>query len=213
MGRVRVALADDHQLVLDAVAALLEVDGDFDVVASASSGAQLLRTLVHTSADIVVLDVHMPGTDGFECLDAIRERHPDAKVVMLSGVDDPRVVQRALRHGASAFVKKGVDPRDLAAVLRQVVDETVVSPAVACDEDDDTARELRSLLTASELAVLEALARGLVNKQIAHELDIAQQTVKFHLTNVYRKLGVRNRTEAMRCAFESRLVDRDLAVV
>jgi DNA-binding NarL/FixJ family response regulator len=212
MARVKVALADDHQLVLDAVVTLLDIDGDFDVVAAASSGAQLLRTLAHTSADVVVLDVLMPGTDGLACLDAIRERHPDVKVVMLSGVDDPRVAQRTLRHGAAAFVKKGVDPRDLAAVLRQVLEQTVVSPSAVCEADESTL-ELRSLLTSSELAVLEALARGLVNKQIAHELDIAPQTVKFHLTNVYRKLGVRNRTEAMRCAFESRLVERDVVAL
>lgn len=213
MARVRVALADDHRLLLDAVTALLEADGDFDVVAAADSAAQLLRVLAQTSPDVVVLDVHMPGTDGLACLQVIRERHPRIKVVMLSGIDEPRVVQRALRLGAAAFVKKEVDPRDFAAVLRQALEETVASQPAGLEDADEGLQELRALLTPSELAVLEALARGLVNKEIARDLEIAQQTVKFHLTNVYRKLGVGNRTEAIRYAFERGLIDRELVAV
>lgn len=213
MARVRVVLADDHRLVLDTVRALLEADGGFDVVAAADSAAQLLRAVAQMSPDVVVLDVRMPGTDGLACLQLIRERHPRIKVVMLSGVDEPRVVQRALRLGAAAFVKKEVDPRDFAAVLRQTLDETVASQPVGLQDADDGLEEVRRLLTPSELAVLEALARGLVNKQIALELEIAQQTVKFHLTNVYRKLGVANRTEAIGYAFDRGLIDRVLAAV
>ncbi len=212
MPRIRVVLADDHRLVLEAVQAMLEDDGDFDVVAVAESARQLLPQVAQTAPDVVVLDVAMPGTDGFACLREIREKHPRVKVVMLSGHDEPRIAQRALRLGASAYVRKQVDPRDLASVLRQAVEETVASQPEALQESgerDDAA----ALLTVSELAVLRALARGLVNKQIAADLKIAPQTVKFHLTNVYRKLGVANRTEAIRFAFQHELVEPELVSV
>jgi DNA-binding NarL/FixJ family response regulator len=160
----------------------------------------------------LVLDVAMPGTDGFACLREIREKHPRVKVVMLSGHDEPRIAQRALRLGASAYVRKQVDPRDLASVLRQAVEETVASQPQALQEDAE-ADDAAAVLTVSELAVLRALARGLVNKQIAADLQIAPQTVKFHLTNVYRKLGVANRTEAIRFAFQHELFEPELVSV
>jgi DNA-binding NarL/FixJ family response regulator len=209
MPRIRVALADDHRLVLEAVRATLEEDGDFEVVAAAESARQLLSGLPCSSPDVVVLDVEMPGTDGFACLRELRERHPRVKVVMLSCHDEPRYAQRALRLGASAYVRKLVDPRDLASVLRQAVEETVAAQPAALQEQEVT-DDAASALTASELAVLRALARGLVNKQIAADLSIAPQTVKFHLTNVYRKLGVANRTEAIRFAFQHELVEPEL---
>jgi DNA-binding NarL/FixJ family response regulator len=212
MPRIRVVLADDHRLVLEAVQAMLEDDGDFDVVAVAESARQLLPQVAQLGPDVVVLDIAMPGPDGFACLREIRERHPRVKVVMLSGHDEPRIAQRALRLGASAYVRKQVDPRDLASVLRQAVEETVASQPEALQESAE-ADDASALLTASELAVLRALARGLVNKQIAVDLQIAPQTVKFHLTNVYRKLGVANRTEAIRFAFQHELVEPELVSI
>ena len=212
MPQIRVVLADDHRLVLEAVQAMLEDDGDFDVVAVAESARELLPQVAQKAPDVVVLDVAMPGADGFACLREIREKHPRVKVVMLSGHDEPRIAQRALRLGASAYVRKQVDPRDLASVLRQAVEETVASQPDALQENGET-DDASALLTVSELAVLRALARGLVNKQIAADLQIAPQTVKFHLTNVYRKLGVANRTEAIRFAFQHELVEPDLVSV
>jgi len=209
MPRIRVALADDHRLVLEAVRATLEEDGDFEVVAAVESARQLLSGLSCASPDVVVLDVEMPGTDGFACLRELRERHPRVKVVMLSCHDEPRFAQRALRLGASAYVRKLVDPRDLASVLRQAVEETVASQPAALQEDEQP-DQAAALLTASELAVLRALARGLVNKQIAADLSIAPQTVKFHLTNVYRKLGAKNRADAVRQAYQLGLIQRPL---
>ena len=213
MARVRVALADDHRLVLEAIRAVLDTDGDFEIVASTESGAELLRAVAQTSPELVVLDVTMPGIDGLACLQLLRERHPRVKVVMLSGVDDPRVAQRALRLGAAAFVRKDVEPGDFAAVLRHTLQETVAAQPAALQPATDAAAELRTLLTPSEVAVLEALARGLANKEIASTLEIAQQTVKFHLTNLYRKLGVANRTEAIGYAFERGLVEPELVTV
>ena len=166
-----------------------------------------------TEPDVIVLDVRMPGSDGLSCLQQLKERDPELTVVILSAIEEPRIAQRALRLGASAFVKKQVDPRDLAAVLRQAVEGTVLTQASMLSEADALLHEVQALLTPGELAVLTSLGRGLVNKQIAAELSIAPQTVKFHLTNVYRKLGVANRTEAIRYAFEHELVELEVAAV
>ncbi len=205
MGKKRVIVIDDHQLVLDAVTAVVEDDGEFEIVGTATSGHDLTSLLMRTEPDVVLLDLCLPGPDGIACLDVVRERKPSAKVIMLSGMDEPRVARQALDHGASAFVRKDVDPRDLVAVLRQTVEETVVSQLAVPDGDSESDASIAAL-TKSEVAVLEALARGRVNKQIAADLSVAQQTVKFHLTNIYRKLGVANRTEAIRYAYENGLV-------
>ncbi len=211
MARVRVVLADDHRLMVEVVRAMLEEDGDFDVVGTAGSAAEALRVVALTKPDIVVLDVRMPGPDGLSCLQQLKEQDPDLVVVILSGIEEPRIAQRALRLGASAFVKKQVDPRDLAAVLRQTVEATVLTQSAELNVANELLHEVQALLTPGELAVLSALGRGLVNKQIAADLKIAPQTVKFHLTNVYRKLGVTNRTEAIRYAFEHELVELEFA--
>ena len=213
MARVRVVLADDHRLMLEVVRVTLEEDGDFDVVGTARSAAEALRVVASTEPDVIVLDVRMPGSDGLSCLQQLKERDPELTVVILSGIEEPRIAQRALRLGASAFVKKQVDPRDLAAVLRQAVEATVLTQASMLGDADALLHEVQALLTPGELAVLTSLGRGLVNKQIAAELSIAPQTVKFHLTNVYRKLGVANRTEAIRYAFEHELVELEVAAV
>ncbi len=213
MARVRVVLADDHRLMVEVVRATLEEDGDFEVVGTAGSAAEALRVVALTEPDVVVLDVRMPGPDGLSCLQQLKAEDPDLTVVVLSGIEEPRIAQRALRLGASAFVKKQVDPRDLAAVLRQAVEATVLTQPAELNEANALLDEVQALLTPGELAVLCALGRGLVNKQIAADLRIAQQTVKFHLTNVYRKLGVTNRTEAVRYAFEHELVELEVASV
>lgn len=206
-------LADDHRLMLEVVRATLEEDGDFDVVGTARSAEEALRVVAATAPDVIVLDVRMPGSDGLSCLQQLKQRDPELTVVILSAIEEPRIAQRALRLGASAFVKKQVDPRDLAAVLRQAVEETVLTQSSMLGEADALLHEVQALLTPGELAVLTSLGRGLVNKQIAAELSIAPQTVKFHLTNVYRKLGVANRTEAIRYAFEHELVELEVAAV
>ena len=201
VGKVRVAVVDDHELVVTAICAALEDDDEVEIVAATTSPNRLLALLAQTAPDVVLLDLAMPEMDGIACLDLLLERDPHLKVVILSGVEETRAVQQALRSGAAAFVRKTVDPRDIVAVIRQAVEDTVVSQSslLLIDDEDD---ERAAVLTPSELAVLTLLARGLMNKQIAVELTLAQQTVKFHLTNVYRKLGVSNRTEAIRFAYE-----------
>ena len=204
---MRVVIADDHRLILDGVRRALESDGGFEIVGETQHGTEVMELVKHTTPDLVVLDVRMPELDGLTLLDELRSRYPDVKVVMLSASTSPDLVETALRKGASAYVVKSVDPADLPSTLRQVASGTVFSTVTVPSSEEPSAGHAAGL-TDREIAILGALARGLSNEQIAKELWVARQTVKFHLTNVYRKLGVKSRTEAIHRAYQLGLVDR-----
>jgi two-component system invasion response regulator UvrY len=210
MRRLKVLIADDHRLMLAAIRLALESASDIEVVAEAESGTQVLPLVSRHSPDVVLLDIRMPGMDGLRCLEQLKKRDPHVKAIAVSGVDDPQVIQAALQRGASAFILKYIDPRDLAAAIRQTVDGTVVQTMGmnGAPAGDDSAKDLG--LSDREVEILKALAGGLSNKQIAQQLWLAQQTVKSHLTNIYRKLDVASRTEAIRAAYEYGLVENPL---
>ncbi len=204
--KTKVLIADDHPLVRSAVRRALEDERDIEVVGEATTGAKVLPLVGQTRPDLVVLDLSMPHVDGLACLDQIRRRHPDVKVVILSASADPDRVQAALTRGATAYVVKSVDVRDLASALRQAVEGTVFHAIGVPHESDERLAESTGL-TKRELAVLKAVARGLTNQAIGREFWVSEQTVKFHLRNIFRKLGVASRTEAARYAFEHGLVE------
>jgi DNA-binding NarL/FixJ family response regulator len=206
---LRVVIADDHRLILDGIKRALEEDGGFDVVGEANTGERVLPVVARTNPDLVVLDLRMPGMDGLNCLDQIRKRHPAVKVVVLSVSTDEKLIENVLKRGASAYIVKSVNPVDLPGALRQAVEGTVFS-AIGLPDTTTAGAAKAAGLTDRETVILGALARGLSNEQIGKELWVAEQTVKFHLTNVYRKLGVANRTEAARYAYQQGLVESPL---
>ena len=206
MGRLKVLLADDHPLIIAGIRRALEADGDIEVVGEANSGAQVLPLVAHTSPDLVLLDLRLPEIDGLTLLDRIRERDAGVKVAILSVVADPAEITRALEHGACAYIVKSIDSIDLAAAIRQAVSGTFYCFGALAR--DTTAPETNGAgLSKREVEILQGVARGLSNRAIARELWLSDQTVKFHLHNIYRKLGVSNRTEAARYAFESGLAE------
>ena len=197
---MRVLLADDHRLVLVGIRRALEAADDFEVVGEAHNGAQVLPLIGQTKPDVVLLDIRMPEMDGLTCLGLIRKRYPHVKVVMLSAFMDPKRVDEALAGGACGYVVKSVKAEELPIAIRQAV-EGKAPVALGMPDSDNTAPKAAGL-TEREIAVLRAVARGLSNQQIATELWVTEQTVKFHLTNIYRKLEVANRTDAARYAYQ-----------
>jgi DNA-binding NarL/FixJ family response regulator len=204
MRTLRVVIVDDHRLMLDALLLTLRDAEEIELVGETHEGRKVLPLVAETRPDVVLLDFRMPDMDGLAVLDRIRKHHPDVKVIMLSGSDDPELIQEALRRGASAFILKQIDPQDLPGAIRQAVEGTVHT-AIGRAEDANGGVE-SSGLTPKELDVLSRVARGLSNKEISKELWLSEQTIKFHLTNIYRKLGVGNRTEATRYAYQQGLV-------
>ncbi len=203
---MRVLIADDHRLTLQGIRRVLEQVDDIEVVGEAWDGSQVLPMIDRTSPDLVLLDIRMPQLDGLACLDRIKKRYPHLKVVAISMYSDQEHIDAALRRGACGYIVKSINPSDLPSTIRQAVEGNFYYVARA--EEPDTEAVLRDAgLTEKQAQILKAVARGLSNEAIGRELWLSEQTVKFHLHKVYRKLGLSNRTEAARWAYEHGLVE------
>ena len=198
---IRIVLADDHRLILEGVTRALEAAGGFEILGVAPNGSAVLPLVRRTSPDLVLLDLRMPGMDGLTCIDQLRRQHPDVKVVVMSAFTDPAQIQAALKRGAAGYILKTISPVDLPSALRQAVEGTVFHALGFSDQSQETLAKSAGL-TEREAGILRAMARGLSNQAIARELWVTEQTVKFHLTNIYRKLNVANRTEAAHYAHQ-----------
>ena len=203
--RIKLLVADDHKLMLSAVRAALSDASDVEIVAEATSGSEVLPLVGRTGPDVVLLDLRMPGMDGLRCLELLHERHPTVKSIVVSGNDDPAAVEASLARGAVAFIHKTIDPGDLAAVIRQAIAGNVFFAVSNRPQVEAKRSDLD--LTARETEILHKLVDGQSNKQIAGQLWLSEQTIKYHLTNIYRKLRVSSRTEAVRQAYEYGLIE------
>jgi DNA-binding NarL/FixJ family response regulator len=204
---LRVLIADDHPLMILGIRRSLERDPEIEVVGEAHSAPELLQMLERRRPKLVLMDLRMPGADGTECIEQVAAAAPNVKIVVLSACHERPVIDAALRAGASAYIVKSVEPSDIASILRQTarggVYHTVASPPVV----EDTSPELDPpQLTPREQMILVSVAAGLTTAAISKELWVSEHTVKFHLTNIYRKLGVANRAGAVRYALEHELV-------
>jgi DNA-binding NarL/FixJ family response regulator len=206
MRQLKLLVADDHRLMLEAIRLTLAGTPDIEIVGEAESGSQVLPLVNQTKPDVVLLDVLMPGMDGLRCLELLQQRHPEIKVVVLSATEDSDVIEAAFRGGAAAYILKQINPRDLGSAIRQAVEGNVLQwgGAAATQSSRDTVKQLG--LTDRELSILPHLGAGRSNREIANALWLAEQTVKFHLTNIYRKLDVTSRAEAIRYVYEHGLV-------
>jgi NarL family two-component system response regulator LiaR len=207
--KTRVLLADDHRLMLEAVRFALEEDGDFEIVGATTEATKVQGLVAELQPDVVLLDVRMPQLDGITCLKRIHAAFPEVAVVMLSASEDPAVIAAAMENGASAFVLKHLDPRDLGGVIRQARSGVVFQSAGLFAEASATLAA-EAGLTSKEHQILNLLSTGLSNAAIAKELWVADQTVKFHLSNIYRKLKVKGRTAAVEVARQRGLITNPL---
>jgi DNA-binding NarL/FixJ family response regulator len=211
VSKLRVLLADDHPLMIAAVRSALESEKDFEIVGEATSGSQVMPLVASARPDVVLIDLRLPEVDGLTCLERIREKHPTVKVVFFSAVDEHAEIAAVLARGACAYLVKSIEPTDLAAVVRQAVSGSFFCPggldtlAAPVDHDD------KAGLSDRETEILCGVSRGLSNRAIAKELWLSDQTVKFHLHNIYRKLEVANRTEAAKYAFDHGLSEATAA--
>ncbi|HVU76250.1 MAG TPA: response regulator transcription factor [Gaiellaceae bacterium] len=197
---LNVLIVDDHPVVLEGLKRSLESDPEFRVVGEARDGAKVIPMIRDTDPDVVLLDMRMPGLNGLGCLTRIKASYPEIKVVMCSVEAEPEQIQAAFESGAVGYILKTVEPRDLPGAVRQAVSATTYQPAGFRAPGEVPAARAAGL-TEREVEILRLVAQGLSNKVIARQLWVTEQTVKFHLSNLYRKLDITNRTEAARWAF------------
>ncbi|MFD5912310.1 response regulator [Streptomyces massasporeus] len=212
---IRVVVADDQELVRSGFAMILDVQPDIEVVAEAGDGAEAVDAVRRHAPDVALLDIRMPGVDGIEACRAISAAG-DCRTVMLTTFDSDEYVYEALHAGASGFLLKDVRRDDLVHAVRVVArGDSLLAPSVARRLVEQytrpAARPRRpdprlDVLTARERETLLLLARGLSNAEIAAELVVSDHTVKTHVGNVLAKLGLRDRIQAVICAYETGLV-------
>jgi DNA-binding NarL/FixJ family response regulator len=193
----RAVLLDPHPLWLDAVATVVAGVG-LDVVGTATSLEDALRLLDEHAPELFVTELEVPGADGILWLGKVRKG--GTRTIVLSSRADPDAIESALAGGAAAYVVKTAEPEDLAAAVRQTFNHSVYFAGSLPVRHAVPPKAGESPLTRRELEILELVAEGRSNSQIARTLWVTEQTVKFHLSNIYRKLDVANRTEASRWA-------------
>ena len=196
---MRIILADDHKIVREGLRWMLSDEDDVEIVGEADSGEALLKLVDRVDADIVLLDVRMPGMSGLDALEILSERVPDLKVIILSMHGEPAYVRRAVELGAAGYLLKSSDRDELLGALAAVA----AGKAYILGEVTETLMKSisgqeagTSLLSPRETEILVLVSRGLENKQIATELGISEATVKTHLKGVFNRLDVSSRAEA-----------------
>ena len=209
-------VADDHPLFRAALRqAAMEAVADADIREAGSLDAVLAALEADAGIDLVLLDLHMPGNHGLAGLAAIRAQYPGVAVVVVSANDDPRVVRRALDHGAAGYLPKSAGLDELRDAIRAVLACEQWLPgslraAVARTQSDRSVAALAARLASlspQQFRVLTLVAEGLLNKQIADRLDVQERTVKAHLSAIFERLRVRNRTQASVVLRELELAD------
>jgi len=213
-GPIRVAVVDDQTLIREGLAALLALIPDLEVVGQAADGRAALQLVAETHPDVVLMDVRMPGMNGVAATRQIQARHPATRVIVLTTFDRDEYVFEALTAGAKGYLLKNADPDYLAAAIRAVHrGESILDPAVTqkvirrATLASDAEPALSERLSSREREVLQLIAGGLSNTEIAARLSLSEGTVKNHVSRILGKLGARDRVHAARLATEWGLLD------
>jgi DNA-binding NarL/FixJ family response regulator len=202
--KANVLIADDHALLRTGVANIINQEPDLLVVAEAANGVEAVDMFERHHPDVTLLDLRMPEMEGVEAVRQIRDRDPQAKVIILTTYDTDEDITRALKAGAKAYVLKDISAEALITCIHDVLaGKTYLAPAAAAKLAEGV---MHMHLTPRELTALKLMADGKSNKEIANELGISDRTVKTHLGHLFEKLGVTSRTEAVKVASRRGLV-------
>ena len=205
---IRIVVAEDHAVVREGLRMFLGLDPEFEIVGEAQTGQDAIELARSLHPNVVLMDLLMPGVDGITATAAIREAQPDVEVVALTSVLEDASVAGAIRAGAVGYLLKNASPDELRSAIRAAAQGQVrLSPEAAAR----LVREVRApespeALTKREIEVLRLVAAGRANKEIARELEVAEQTIKAHVSSILSKLGVQSRTQAALHAFRIGLV-------
>lgn len=210
---IRILLADDHPVVRDGLALMLQTQPDFQVVGAADNGLAVLQQCAAHQPDVLLLDLEMPQLDGLATLEQLRATCPDVRVIVFTAFDTDDRIVAAIQAGAKGYLLKGAPRQELFNAIRVVHEGgSLLQPIVASKLMAHMSRQGQTpheALTERETEVLQLMARGKPNKEIAAELFITERTVKFHVSAILSKLGASNRTEAISLAIQQNLVTLD----
>src|SRR5437660_1948821 len=221
---IRILLADDHPIVREGLRAVLETQPDFEVIAEAANGDEALRLALNLQPDILLLDLEMPIMDGVETIRRLRQQQPAARIIVFTAFDNDERIIHAVQAGANGYLLKGAPREEIfkairitmeggsllqpvvaSKLLRHMGHQPVAGSASASSSNIVTTPPFEPL-TERELEVLNLLAQGMPNKEIAAQLVISERTAKFHVSSIMGKLGATNRTEAVSLAAQKGLI-------
>lgn len=209
---IKVMLVDDHAMMREGIKQLLEFDGSITVIEEASNGQDCLNKLKTVKPDVVLLDINMPKMNGIEVLEYIRLKKMNVNVLMLTVHNEVDYLVKAINIGANGYILKDSEINDLKKAIVTIVNgETYIQPELIPALKEglttlDSDKEKLALLTDREIEVLKQVVFGLLNKEIASNLDISERTVKNHISNIFKKLQVSDRTQAAVFAIKNDLV-------
>jgi DNA-binding NarL/FixJ family response regulator len=211
---INIMIADDHSMVREGIKQLLELDGDIVVIAEANNGKQCLELLDEKRTDVLLLDINMPNLNGLQVLQQIRDKKIKVKVLILTIHNEVEYLMRAVEIGVNGYVLKDSDSTVLKKAIFSVYKgETFIQPELApllkirMDEKNSYLDSIDESLTKREIEVLKLIAEGLFNKEIAYTLDISEKTVKNHVSNIFKKINVSDRTQAAVYAIKNNFVN------
>lgn len=217
MTPIKLMIADDHRLFREGIKALLAVTDDIQIVGEAEDGESALKKCLELQPDVILMDINMPGLNGIRATGHILEKQPATRIIMLTMLEDDASVFHAMRAGARGYLLKGADPQEVLSVIRAVADgQALFGPAIAARLmhyfKELSAKPAVSQagipfpeLTEREMDVLRLIAQGLNNQEIAQKLFLSPKTVRNHITNIFSKLQVADRAQAIVRAREAGL--------
>lgn len=210
---IKIMIVDDHSIIREGLKQLLELDGDIKVIAEADNGQTCLELLNHTKPDVILLDINMPVMNGLKMLETLRSSdYKKQKVLILTIHNEVEYLMKAIDIGIEGYVLKDAESSILKKAIYKVysgdkyIDFTMVPLLNEKIEQDKNTME-EDKLTRREIEVLKLLAEGLFNKEIAYKLSISEKTVKNHVSNIFKKIGVFDRTQAAVYAIKNNIVD------
>ncbi len=206
---IKLILVDDHAVVRSGLGKFLKVNKDFQLVGEASDGEEAIQMAALHKPDVILMDLMMPGMDGVAATHEIHKKHPHIKIIALTSFSDQNMVNGALQAGAIGYLQKNVTAAELANAIRSAcAGRMILSPEAAQALAESAAQPQipGNQLTDRERDVLKCMAQGLNNQEIAEQLVISLGTVKFHVSNIFQKLGIDSRVEAVKVAIEQKLV-------